>query len=203
MTDPKKPFLKTDRGRFITFVAAASILIGGTFSVQAVADSKYGEHIKLAVTDENGINPFTQKASWGSHRRNRGERFANMSEAEIEKMVTRVVRHVSIEIEATDEQEEKIVELVTAVAMDMQPLRKQFRTAGKTFHDLLKAPTIDRNAIEELRAKQMAEADRISRRVTTALIDVAEVLAPEQRQTLDERIEEFRSWGHRRRGHRG
>ena len=95
---------------------------------------------------------------------------------------------------------QKIITLVTAVAKDMKPMREQFRAAGKEMHDLLLADTIDRNALEKLRAERLAEADRISKNLATALVDVAEILTPEQRKKLDARIKDFREhrrgWGH-------
>ena len=61
--------------------------------------------------------------------------------------------------------------------------------------DLLKAPTIDRAAIEGLRSQQMAVADAISKRVSTAFADTAEVLTPEQRVKLAERMQSHRGHG--------
>ena len=124
-----------------------------------------------------------------------------MSEAEIEAGIERMVKHVAIEIDATGEQQEKIIKLVTALAKDLQPLRDQMRAAGKEIHDLLLADTIDREALEKLRAERLAEAGRISQNLVNAVVEVAEVLSPEQRKLLDERIREFRSM--RGRWHRG
>ena len=75
------------------------------------------------------------------------------------------------------------------------------RAAGKEIHDLLLADTIDREALEKLRAERLAEAGRISQNLVNAVVEVAEVLSPEQRKLLDERIREFRSM--RGRWHRG
>ena len=67
-------------------------------------------------------------------------------------------------------------------------------------HDLLLVPTIDRAAIEKLRQERIAAADAASKEVTTALIEVAEILSVEQRKMLDQRVEQFRSM--RKRWHR-
>jgi Spy/CpxP family protein refolding chaperone len=56
----------------------------------------------------------------------------------------------------------------------------------------LTQPSIDRAALEALRAEQLALADAASKRFIQALGDAAEVLTPEQRRNLDERIRELR-----------
>jgi periplasmic protein CpxP/Spy len=63
------------------------------------------------------------------------------------------------------------------------------RQRGRT---LLTQPGIDRAAIEAFRAEQLALADAASKRLTQALGDAAEVLTPEQRRRLDERLAELR-----------
>ena len=201
MTDHEKTAarLRKDRNRLIAVVAGTAAVIGASFAVPAIAESRMFQHAKLYVTDTNAENPFVQKAGWGRDR-HRG-RWSNLSDAEIEKRISRVVKHVAIEIDATPEQTTKISALLSAVAKDMKPLRDEFRDAGDKMRSILTADTVDREALEKLRTERMAEIDRRSRQVVTALADVAEVLTAEQRQTLEERIEEFRSM--RRRWHRG
>ena len=68
-------------------------------------------------------------------------------------------------------------------------------------HKLLTANTIDRAALEKVRAERLAEADRVSKELVNALADVAEVLTPEQRVIVNERLEQFKSMRrHWRRG---
>ena len=47
--------------------------------------------------------------------------------SEIEAKVVRVVKHVAIEIDANEEQTEKIRTLLIAVAKDLKPLRAEMR----------------------------------------------------------------------------
>ena len=62
--------------------------------------------------------------------------------------------------------------------------------------ELLSHDTVDRAALEALRADQLKLAEQASRRFTQALADVADVLTPEQRKALAERIGRWH-------GHRG
>ena len=73
--------------------------------------------------------------------------------------------------------------------------------AGEQLRSILTGSTVDRVALEKLRAERIAEIDKRSRQLVNAMADVAEVLDAGQRKKLEERIEEFRSM--RRRWHRG
>jgi len=194
---------KSGTVKLTAIIAATTMLIGASFGVQAVAESKMYQHAKLYMnsSDTAERHSFVQKAGWRKHRGGHGERFSEMSDAEIEKKITRAVKHISIEIDATDDQAAKITALATAVAKDMKPLHGQFKAAGDEMHKLLTSDTIDRTALEKIRAERVAEADRVSKELVNALADVAEVLTPEQRKIVDERIEQFKSMRHRwRRG---
>ena len=69
---------------------------------------------------------------------------------------------------------------------------------------LLTQPTVDRSAIEALRAEQLSLADAASKRFAQALGDAAEVLTPEQRRKIDDRLTELRERrGFWHRWHRG
>jgi len=171
-------------GRAIAYVAAGALLLGGVFGVQAFAESNTYAHMKLFAASENGE---THRGRHGRHHR-----FADMSDAEIETAITRMVRHAAIEIDATDEQSEKIATLLTAVARDLKPMRDDMHAAATEIHELLLEDSIDRQALERVRAERLAEADRISKKLIDAIADVGEVLTAEQRKVLDERIRQFR-----------
>ena len=53
---------------------------------------------------------------------------------------------------------------------------------------------VDRAAIERLRSEQLALAETASKRISQALGDAAEVLNPEQRRTLVDRVSHFGGW---------
>jgi Spy/CpxP family protein refolding chaperone len=181
-------FRKGNR-KVIALVTGTAIALGGAFGVQALANSKTYEHMRVAAGFSSGWHG-------GDHKR-----FADWSDADIEARIERMVKHVAIEIDATQEQQEKITALATAVAKDLRPVHDRLRASGKELHELLLADTIDRAALERLRAERLADAERISKNLVGALADVAEVLSREQRKVLDERIDQFRSM--HRGGHHG
>ncbi|MFM1988995.1 MAG: hypothetical protein RJA99_1952 [Pseudomonadota bacterium] len=109
-----------------------------------------------------------------------------------ERMADRIVR----EVDGSPEQKVKLQAIAQGAITELAPMREQMRTARREGMALLAAPTIDRGAIEALRAKQLAAADGASRRMAQAMADAAEVLTPEQRTKLAERLQ-------RRMGRRG
>jgi Spy/CpxP family protein refolding chaperone len=92
-------------------------------------------------------------------------------------------------LDATDEQKKRLTDIATAAARDLLPMRDKMREARKQARQILTAPTIDRAALETLRAAQLAEADAASRRLAQAIADAADVLTPEQRAKLAQRFD--------------
>jgi Spy/CpxP family protein refolding chaperone len=97
------------------------------------------------------------------------------------------------EIDATAEQETKIWEIVDGVRGEVRPVMREFRNTHEQLATLLAAPTIDRAAVEKLRAERIAAVDQASQKLTTALVSAAEVLTPEQRAKLAEHVEKHRA----------
>lgn len=117
--------------------------------------------------------------------------------ARMEEHLDRMLKHMYVEIDATDAQKQKIDPIARQAAKDLRPLREKARDARLKSVDLLAADRIDRGAIENARAEGIRAADASSRRFTQALTDIAEVLTPEQRKTLAARMQRR---GHRRGG---
>lgn len=118
-----------------------------------------------------------------------------------EARAERMARHFGVEIDASKEQQEKITVLVKAAAKDLLPFREKMQAARKDLVDLIGAASIDKAAVERIRSEQMASADAATKRLSQAVVDIAEVLDPEQRRKLADRItawREHRGWGWRR-----
>jgi Spy/CpxP family protein refolding chaperone len=108
-----------------------------------------------------------------------------------------MLKHLYVEIDATDAQKQKLEPIVKEAAKDLRPLREKAREARLKGVELLASEKLDRGAIEKARVESIRAADATSKRFTKALTDVAEVLTPEQRKTLAARMQRR---GHRRGG---
>ncbi|MGA8049988.1 MAG: Spy/CpxP family protein refolding chaperone [Burkholderiales bacterium] len=135
-----------------------------------------------------------------------GPRGATMSRpadpVQAEARVNRMLGHLYVELDASDAQKQKIDPIVKAAAKDLFPLRQKMRDLRRQQRELFTAEKIDRAAIEKLSAERSKLVEQTSRRFTQALVDVAEVLTPAQRQQLAERFGRF-GGGHGRHGWRG
>jgi Spy/CpxP family protein refolding chaperone len=100
----------------------------------------------------------------------------------------RMVRHLAIEIDASADQQAKLETIVKGAVADIAPMRDKMLAARQQMHDLLTQTTIDRAAIEKLRADQMATLDGLSKRIAQAVGDAAEALTPDQRHKLGEML---------------
>ena len=112
--------------------------------------------------------------------------------ARAEDRADRMTRHVAIELDATNDQQEKLRTIAKGAVKDLLPMREKSLSGRQRAHALLTQPTVDRAAIEALRAEQMALADAASKRIAQALGDAAEVLTPEQRRKMDDHLNEMR-----------
>ncbi|ODR91448.1 Spy/CpxP family protein refolding chaperone [Sinorhizobium alkalisoli] len=99
------------------------------------------------------------------------------------------------ELDATPEQEDKLWDIIDKARAEIRPTIRDFRETREEVIDLLGASTLDRAAAEKLRSERVAAIDEASRKMTTALLDAAEVLTPEQRAKLAERLKERRGRG--------
>jgi Spy/CpxP family protein refolding chaperone len=117
-----------------------------------------------------------------------------MDPARVDELVERLVKHVAVEVDATPEQKDKLTDIVKGAARDLAPLRGNMYRVRQQTIDLMSAESVDRAAIEILRAEQLALMDAASKRLTQALADVADVLTVEQRRELAARAQRF---GHR------
>ncbi|HQP66421.1 MAG TPA: periplasmic heavy metal sensor, partial [Quisquiliibacterium sp.] len=87
------------------------------------------------------------------------------------------------------DQKSRVSAIARQAVTEIAPLREQHRAARRQAVDLLAGAQIDRGALERLRSDQMRLADQVSQRMVRALADIAEVLTPEQRVRLKERLD--------------
>jgi len=90
---------------------------------------------------------------------------------------------------ASSEQKLKMIQIAQGAFNDLRPLRDRRYQLGLKLAILIKADTVDRGAIERLRAEEFAAFEAGSKRAAQAIGDAAEVLTPAQRQQLVERWE--------------
>ncbi len=178
--------------RFRNAVLAAAVVLGSAgVSAWAAGGPELGPGLFGMGAGEGGGGRHQHGDGQGQHRgqhgHDRGHRGMNPErmESRIDHMAERLIKSV----DGTPEQQEKIGVLAKSAARDLSELRKQSRDLRRQGLELLKAPAIDRAAIETLRGQQMAVADSLSRRLAAALADAAEVLTPEQRARLAEHMQ--------------
>jgi len=100
------------------------------------------------------------------------------------------IGRVMDELDVTPEQEKKLFAIFDGVRGEMRDTMIDFRSTRGEVLDILGAATIDRAAVEKLRAERVAALDAASKTMSAALVEAAEVLTPEQRAKLATIIEE-------------
>jgi Spy/CpxP family protein refolding chaperone len=98
--------------------------------------------------------------------------------------VQRAVARALDSVGASAAQEAKVHDIVAAKFAEIAPSPDDHETMRKQALDLLAAPTIDRAAVERLRADAVAKFDAKSKTVVEALLEVADQLTPPQRAQL-------------------
>ncbi len=142
-----------------------------------------------------GVTAFAQGGRYcGWHRG--GLMAGPLDPAQVDEHLDRMLKHLYVEIDATDEQKQNLGPIVKQAAKDLLPLRERVREARGKALELLTQDSVNRTAIEALRAEHLQLAEQASRRIAQALADVAEVLTPAQRKELASRIERHRRGWH-------
>lgn len=159
--------------RFVTGTLAVVVLAGaGAFA--ATAGDFGGERMRFGMGQGHEM-----QASWrGGHEMRGGRGFG--------------IGRVLDEIDATDEQQDKLEEIFDSVRDEVRPLMRDFRDSREDLAELLGAATVDPAAIEAMRTERVAAIDEASKKLTAALLEAAAVLTAEQREELVEHFEDRR-----------
>ena len=106
------------------------------------------------------------------------------------KRIDAMTSFMLADIDATADQKAKIGTIAKDALKDLMPLRDKHKAARTKAVELLAAATIDRAAMEQVRAGELALAETASKRVTQAIADAAETLQPAQRAKLAEKMKQ-------------
>lgn len=146
--------------------------------------------LAVALAAGFGAQAWSHGGHGGMHR---GFMGGSKDPAKADERIERMVKHFAVEVDATPEQRSRLTEIARAAAKELRPLRERVRDARKRGMALLAAPTIDRAALERLRTEQIQAADAVSTRMSQAFADAAEVLTPDQRKKIAERMQRRQS----------
>jgi protein CpxP len=150
--------------RFSLGPGARRVLLGAAFAATFVTGG---------LTGSGAIAWAADMAQ--SHAMGHGDMHAMMG-AHIDEMLAK--------LDATPEQSSRIHAILKDAMTGMGPVHERLAGAHGEIHRLLTAPTIDRGALEQLRAARIADLDQASKVLVKAMADAAEVLSPAQRAKL-------------------
>jgi protein CpxP len=143
---------------------AAAALIGGV----------------AALANGAGANGWHHGMGGGSH-----------SAADVSAHVDHLLKHLYVEIDATDAQKAQITPMVQQAVTDLLPLRGQLQAAHTQVVQALTATTVDRTALEAVRQAHLQLADQASKRLVQLIGDVSDVLTPAQRSAFAAHVKQM------------
>lgn len=105
-------------------------------------------------------------------------------------------------VNATDAQRAQIKDIWKAAFDDLKKQREAGRNLREQAMQIFTQPTVDAAAAESLRQQMLAQHDAASKRMTQAMVDAANVLTPDQRRQLGEKMKQRRDMMERHRQER-
>lgn len=119
-----------------------------------------------------------------------------IDQEKMSQMAGKHIEHMLAEVDASKEQKTKASEIVKKSVLNGAPLLEQMRDNHQKVFTLLKAKEIDKAAIEQLRTEQLKTMDEMSKQMTQTMLAIAELLTPEQRDKLSEKMAKHGDWMH-------
>lgn len=99
-------------------------------------------------------------------------------------------------VKASDSQRTAIKAIFERMFAEMRPIHQQHRQLHEQITSAFAAPNLDRVAIEQLRVQAAALMDQGSQVLSKALLDAAEVLTADQRQSLVKHMQDMHGQRH-------
>ncbi len=102
----------------------------------------------------------------------------------------RMIDHMLDGLNASDAQRSQIKQIVAQAGIDLKAQAAAGRGLRQRGMQVLTAPTVDAAAAEQVRQQMLQQHDQLSRRMTQAMVAVANVLTPEQRAKIGDRLKD-------------
>jgi periplasmic protein CpxP/Spy len=113
-----------------------------------------------------------------------GSMMSDHNAADVSAHVDKMLKHLYVEIDATDAQKAQITPLVKQAVNDLLPLHAQLQAAHTQALQGLTMSPVDRTALEAARVTHLQLADQASKRLVQLMADVSDLLTPAQRDAL-------------------
>jgi periplasmic protein CpxP/Spy len=157
-------------GRFL-----AGVLLGALVAGSAVV---YSQATKATLMGFSGSGWFARH-----HGARNIETALERAEFAIDWILSRV--------QASAEQRAKAKSVVENAIRELYPAKEQHRQNREALMQALLQPSVDRAALERARQSELQLAETVSTRLVNALAEISEILTPEQRAALAERVSRF------------
>jgi Spy/CpxP family protein refolding chaperone len=178
-----------------------SMMVTSTASGRTLGIKWLVAGVVLAMSATVAVSAWAQPGGHHRHRHGGGMAGPSLFMGSPERIghgVDRLLKGLN----ASDAQRTQIKQIAQQAAADL----KTQRTAGRGLHEkslqIFTAPTVDAAAAESVRQQMLAQHDTVSHRVLQAMLDISNVLTPEQRATLGEQIKQRQQHRHERMQHR-
>lgn len=102
----------------------------------------------------------------------------------------RRIDHMLDGLNATDAQRTQVKQIASVAATDLRAQREAGKGLRERSLQIFIAPNVDAAAAESVRAQMQAQHDQASRRTLQAMLEVSQVLTPEQRAKIGERMKQ-------------